>query len=82
MNPYKPHKVASIKDTVVEEAVPEGTAKEETTVIEETVPDGAAKDVLAWVGEDKTRAQLALDTENARENPRKGVLTALKELLA
>jgi hypothetical protein len=46
-----------------------------------TVPDGTAEEVLDWVGEDKTRAQQALDAEQAKEKPRKGLTEALDDLL-
>lgn len=44
------------------------------------VPDGTADEVLAWVGEDKDRAERALVTENAREKPRSTLVTQLQKL--
>lgn len=32
---------------------------------EQGVPEGSIKEVLAWVGDDATKAQAALDAENA-----------------
>lgn len=34
---------------------------------EATVPEGSIKEVLAWVGEDATKAQAALDAEKTGE---------------
>jgi hypothetical protein len=45
------------------------------------VPDGTTAEVLAWVGDDKERAQAALDKENADESPRKGLTGELEKLL-
>lgn len=46
------------------------------------VPDAIVADLLAWVGEDKVRAQRALDVEEAKgEKARKGVVDPLTELL-
>lgn len=46
------------------------------------VPAGPTDLVLDWVGEDKARAQRALDVEKASASPRKGVTVALEKLLA
>lgn len=47
------------------------------------VPAGTVADVLAWVGEDVERAQLALDVEESRgDKARKGVVEPLTDLLA
>lgn len=43
----------------------------------ESLPDGPVAAVIEWAGDDPTRRQEALDAENARETPRKGVLDAL-----
>ncbi len=45
------------------------------------VPSGSEKDVLGWVGEDRERAQAALDLEQARETPRKGLAAKLQALV-
>lgn len=53
----------------------------EAPVVEEaTVPEGSIKDVLGWVGEDTTKAQQALDAEQAGEG-RKTLISQLKNLL-
>jgi hypothetical protein len=41
------------------------------------VPDGTAGDVLAWVGDNPQRARQALDAEQQRDKPRKGVVARL-----
>ena len=87
MNPYKAKRVKSSKDPVevVETEVVAEPVDPETVAepVEEdvVVPDGTAKEVLAWVGDDHTRAEMALKTEKGRETPRKGVISALEELL-
>lgn len=46
------------------------------------VPDGTVPEVLNWVGDDKERAQKALDKENENAKPRKGLVSSLEELLS
>ena len=45
------------------------------------VPDGTTAEILQWVGDDKEKAQAALDKENADEKPRKGLTGELEEIL-
>lgn len=45
------------------------------------VPVGTSKEVLDWVGQDKAKAQAALDAEKASGEPRKGLTRELEELL-
>jgi hypothetical protein len=45
------------------------------------VPDGTTAEILQWVGDDKERAQQALDKENADESPRKGLTGELEKKL-
>jgi len=47
----------------------------------EEVPSGTIKEVLTWVGEDKERAQAALDAEKASDSERKTLVTSLEEIL-
>lgn len=51
-------------------------------VVEETVevPTGTVKEVLEWVGDDKERAQLALDAET-ESTARKSLIQALEEVI-
>lgn len=46
------------------------------------VPQGAIAVVMDWVGEDKDRAQRALEAEEAAERPRSTLVDQLKQLLA
>jgi hypothetical protein len=45
------------------------------------VPDGSIQQVLAWVGNDKDRAQAALDAEQAKPTPRSSLVEKLNERL-
>ena len=47
----------------------------------EAVPQGTVPEVLTWVGDDKDRAQKALDAENADDKPRKGLVKSLEEIV-
>ena len=46
------------------------------------VPDGTSKEILKWVGDDKERAQAALDKENASSKPRSTLVDDLEKKLA
>ena len=86
MDPYKPRRIASILDKPVEikeELVEmQEVEKEDAPVVveEDTVPEGTVKEILAWVGDNKDRAILALEAENVKESPRKGLVSSLEEL--
>jgi hypothetical protein len=67
------------KKSTVKESAPEPQVEEQQT--ESEVPDGTSAEVLSWVGDDKGRAQAALDKENADESPRKGLTGELEKLL-
>jgi len=45
------------------------------------VPDGSAKQVLAWVGDDRERAALALAVEREKEADARSTLVAQLEKL-
>jgi hypothetical protein len=47
-----------------------------------TVPEGSIKNVLAWVGDDRTKAQAALDAENAASEPRTTLVTKLEDIIS
>lgn len=47
-----------------------------------TVPEGSIKNVLAWVGDDRTKAQAALDAENATDDPRTTLVSKLEDILS
>lgn len=81
-NPYAPTQKAP--EARVEAVEPEET-QEETVETEEPetepegVPEGSAAEVLEWVGEDKNRAQQALEAEDAGQQ-RIGLSRKLKDL--
>lgn len=83
-NPYEPLSKAS--DNLKKDENPENVENnEENTVSEEEnvdgVPEGNISEINDWVGEDKDRAQLALDAENAQETPRKTLVKHLEEVI-
>jgi hypothetical protein len=45
------------------------------------VPDGTTEEVLAWVGDDKARAQKALDKEQKDDSPRVTLVEPLEKLV-
>lgn len=54
----------------------------ETQESAEELPEGLTiEQTLEWVGEDGTKAQIALDAENQREKPRKWALKELGKLV-
>jgi hypothetical protein len=45
-------------------------------------PEGAnSREVMAWVGDDRARAHVALTKEEARETPRATITTAMRRLI-
>lgn len=79
IDPYAPTSGPNIEEAriPVPEPVEAPVEAQEAPVTEEpTVPEGSVKEVLAWVGEDPTKAQAALDAETAGE----GRKTLIKEL--
>lgn len=63
-------------DPVVPE--PETSAEAASAVL---VPSGTTAEVIAWVGEDPTRARAALEAEQARQRPRVTLVAALHRIL-
>lgn len=47
----------------------------------EEVPNGNIKEITRWVGDDKERAQAALDAENEREDKRSTLIEKLKDVI-
>lgn len=80
-NPYEPLSKASdnLKKDENPENEPTDTVSEEENV--DGVPEGNISEINDWVGEDKDRAQLALDAENAQETPRKTLVKHLEEVI-
>jgi hypothetical protein len=56
-------------------------AEEEDDDSAEPVPDGTTAEILRWVGDDKRRAQRALDKEHGDEKPRAGLTGELKKIV-
>lgn len=54
------------------------TAKTESIKVE--VPDTTIEGTLDWVGDDKERASLAIEAENAKPKPRKTLINKLEEV--
>jgi hypothetical protein len=63
------------------EAPEDPSAPVVATAWEGDVPEGSIKTVLAWVGDDKTKAQAALDAENEGQK-RTTLVKELEEILA
>ena len=80
-DPFRP-------DEDVEEPKQDVTAEDAQQVQEKLdeqqpdhVPSGSTKEVLQWVGDDKDKARRALEKEEAHEQPRKGLVRELNEVL-
>lgn len=86
-NPYAPRVKASETSVTVEESdYDKGLRESDTTSViasetseETSVPEGPAAEVLEWVGNDKDRAKVALEAEEAGQQ-RVGLTKKLKEL--
>ena len=92
-----PVKDRDIVEGEVQRRVIGGNLKEEDSVVEENsevvrgslhtegsdddVPEGTVRKVTEWVGDDKDRAQRALEEEQAKENPRKSLIEKLEEVI-
>lgn len=60
---------------------PKGSVAKRLESKEVEVPSGTIDEVLAWVGEDTARAELALEAENSGHK-RKTLTARLKELIS
>ena len=70
-NPFAPFD--AVDGDVVESTVEEvQTLPEDVTTI---------KEILAWVGDDKDRAELVKANEESEENPRKTLVKSLEEII-
>jgi hypothetical protein len=49
---------------------------------QDDVPGGTVSDVVRWVGSDASRAQRALDRENAQADPRTSLVDALEKIVS
>ena len=70
-------------DTVEPEVEVDDDAESEVEVddAESEVPEGTVREVLDWVDGDAEKAQKALDVENAKENPRKSLVSQLEDIV-
>lgn len=50
-------------------------------VDESKVPEGSVDELVEWVGDDKDRAEKALEAENAKEHPRVTAIEAFEAVL-
>jgi hypothetical protein len=73
-DPYRPTNLRDGDAPKAVEVTPEDEAKK--------VPSGTTKEILAWVDGDADRARQALEVEEAHDEPRKGVVKALNEIIA
>jgi hypothetical protein len=69
------------------QGTPEQQPKQEAdtepkTEVDAYPTDGTIPEVKRWVGEDTDRAQVALDREGDRENPRSTLVDYLQDMLA
>lgn len=64
-------------DSNEKRATPEPAPQQESN----EVPVGTSAEIQDWVGDDKERAQRALDKENENANPRKGLVKHLESML-
>lgn len=71
-------------DARCDELVEEGFLEKVTVSDDDSGADkpAAVKDILAEVGDDKDKAQAALDAENASEKPRTSLVAKLEAVLA
>ena len=64
-----------------QQAAEEETSDEEDSSSSIDVPSGTTAEILKWVGEDKQRAQAALDKEKQADRPRAGLTGELEQIL-
>jgi hypothetical protein len=74
-----PVKIAHAKDS--KSAKSEAQPQQQAAPTSTEPPDGTSAEVKAWVGDDKERAQAALDKEQANERPRSGLSEDLQKIL-
>lgn len=60
---------------------PRRTVSETDGTVGNSTPEGTIREVMGWVGNDKDRAQTALDDENSKESPRKSLVEKLEEVI-
>ena len=75
-----------LDDAAVAEISNDGDVSEEPVSEESesnsgSVPGGTVREVLEWVDNDTQKAQQALDVENAKESPRKSLVSQLEDIV-
>lgn len=81
-DPYSPKDPAVFVDRFETGDAKPATDSVAVTPAEPELPKGTSAEILAWVGEDKDRAQKALDHENESHKPRKGLVEELEEIVS
>lgn len=81
MSETDPYAAPEVEEAQFEVEAPKVAEPTPAPVVEEAVPEGSIKVILAWVGDDKAKAQRALDAENAAEDPRTTLVKNLTEIL-
>lgn len=62
---------------------PDTTAEQVAGQVDnDEVPGGSVKEILDWVGDDQTKAVMALNVERGRDKARDGVIGPLEKLVA
>lgn len=67
--------------TVSHDPFAPGSANPAPVPVEASFQGGTTSEILAWVGDDKERAQTALEAEQAQEVPRKNLMYQLERVL-
>jgi hypothetical protein len=77
---YTTPAVEATKEEAPAPVVPQDDPLQATLEAAEGVPAGSIKEVLAWVGDDATKAQKALDAENDGDK-RSSLISKLEALI-
>lgn len=68
-------------DSILDDKTDTVEPEVEVDAAESEVPEGTVREVLDWVDGDAEKAQKALDVENAKENPRKSLVSQLEDIV-
>lgn len=91
MSETDPYAAPAAEEARFDTSAPENAGTTETTAVQPvnvpvqqdlTVPEGSIKNVLAWVGDDTTKAQAALDAENSADEPRTTLVAKLEDIIS
>jgi hypothetical protein len=78
---YDPFRGYETADKSEAAEAPEVEKTEQPQPQQDEVKSGTSREVLNWVGDDKERAQRALDKEQASDKPRSTLIRELNEVL-